>query len=252
MLVGCGHSDKEGEENVKPAETLFSEGEQALEEQEYSKAQEAFEELEHQHPFSDLAEKAHFLSGYASYMNRDYTNAVAILERYIHLYPASEDTPYAYHLKALSYYEQISDVARDQALTLQAQDALRELIARFPTSDYAREARLKLDLVEDHLAGKEMNIGRYYLRQHKYIGAVNRFRTVLERYQTTSHVPEALHRMTEAYLSLGVRHEAMKYAAVLGHNYPGSPWYERSYALLTQEGEEPLEENWWQEFTGYF
>jgi outer membrane protein assembly factor BamD len=155
------------------------------------------------------------------------------LERFTKLYPNNESTPYAYYIIALCYYEQISDVGRDQKITEQSMQALREVIRRFPDSEYARDARIKLDLTQDHLAGKEMEIGRYYLRHDDYIAAINRFRFVVENYQTTSHVPEALHRLVECYLKLGVKDEATRYAAVLGNNFPGSVWYRDSYKLMT-------------------
>ncbi len=163
----------------------------------------------------------------------EYDKAILAAQRFISLHPGNRDVAYAYYLVAVSYYEQISDVGRDQKITAQALNALTELIRRFPASDYARDGRLKMDLTMDHLAGKEMDIGRYYLRQGEVLAALNRFRIVIVQYQTTSHVPEALHRLTECYLALGVIDEAQAAAAVLGHNYPGTDWYADSYALLT-------------------
>jgi outer membrane protein assembly factor BamD len=173
------------------------------------------------------------MAAYAHYRNDSYTEAVNTLDRFIELHPGNRDIAYAYYLKALCYYEQISDVRRDQKMTREARSALQEIVRRFPDTKYARDAQLKLDLTEDHLAGAEMAVGRYYLDNGHYLAAIKRFRTVVEEYQTTSHVPEALHRLVEAYLALGVTDEAQATAAVLGHNYPGSDWYADSYELLT-------------------
>jgi outer membrane protein assembly factor BamD len=172
------------------------------------------------------------MSAYAYYKNNDYDESIISANRFIQLHPGHRDVAYAYYLNAVSYYEQITDVGRDQELTERALVSLEELVRRFPDTPYARDARLKIDLTRDHLAGKEMNIGRYYLNRANYIASVSRFRRVIESYQTTSHVAEALHRLTEAYLALGVLQEAQTAAAVLGYNYPGSEWYLDSYALL--------------------
>ena len=176
------------------------------------------------------------MSAYCYYQGNKYSEAILASDRFITLHPGNKDAPYAYYLKAVSLYEQIVDVGRDQRRTEQAMAALSDLIKRFPQTDYARDARLKLDLTRDHLAGKEMSIGRYYLKRGEQVAAITRFRTVIEKYQTTSHVPEALHRLVEAYLSLGVVKEAQTAAAVLGHNYPGSEWYEDSFNLLGEYG----------------
>ncbi|MBN66193.1 MAG: outer membrane protein assembly factor BamD, partial [Rickettsiales bacterium] len=172
------------------------------------------------------------MAAYSAYRVQEFDTAISILERFAKLHPNHPSTPYAYYLRALSYYDQISDVGRDQKMTQEARQALREVVGRYPDSNYARDAQLKLELTEDHLAGKEMEIGRYYLMRDEYLASINRFKRVVEQYQTTSHIPEALHRLVEAYMKLGVRDEAEKYAAVLGYNYPGSEWYEYSYALL--------------------
>ena len=182
------------------------------------------------------------MSAYASYEANDYEDAIAAIDRFVALHPGNKDAPYAHYLIAISYYEQIADVGRDQKITQQALKALDDVVDRYPESEYARDARLKIDLASDHLAGKEMEIGRYYLRRGEYAAAINRFRNVIESYQTTTHVPEALHRLTEAYLALGVTTEAQTAAAVLGYNYPGSRWYQDSYALLTGENLEPAED----------
>jgi outer membrane protein assembly factor BamD len=181
-----------------------------------------FDEVERQHPYSVWARRAILMSAFCYYQANKYTESIQAADRFITLHPGNKDAPYAYYLKAVSNYEQIVDVGRDQRRTEQAMAALGDLIRRFPQTDYARDARLKLDLTRDHLAGKEMSIGRYYLKRGEQVAAIGRFRSVIEKYQTTSHVPEALHRLVEAYLSLGVIKEARAAAAVLGHNYPGS------------------------------
>lgn len=237
VLVSCaGGGAQEEEEYVeRPVEELYNQALDLLEAGQYPSSARAFEEVERQHPYSQWATRAQMMSAYAFYEANMYDEAVAAAERFIDLHPGDENVPYAHYLIGMSYYERISDVGRDQRMTRQALEAFDELIRRFPDSRYARDASLKADLTRDHLAGKEMEIGRYYLHRGKYVGAINRFRTVVERYQTTTHVPEALHRLTEAYLALGVRDEARKTAAVLGHNFPGSEWYRDSYALLTGE-----------------
>lgn len=175
------------------------------------------------------------MAAYSYYQRNQYSEAVSAIDRFLQLHPGNKDAPYAYYLKAICYYEQITDVGRDQKITQQAMGALEEVVRRYPSTGYARDARLKIDLARDHLAGKEMNIGRYYLNQGLYIAAINRFRAVIEQYQTTTHVPEALHRLAEAYMALGVLDEAQNVAAVLGYNYPGSEWYVDTYSLLTGE-----------------
>ena len=199
----------------------------------YPAAAAVFDEVDRQHPYSVWADKAQIMAAYALYKRNKYDDAVVALERFIQLHPGSRDAPYAYYLKALCYYERITDVGRDQDLTRRAMAALDEVVRRYPKSKYARDARLKRDLTNDHLAGSEMGIGRFYLKKKQYLAAINRFRGVVDNYQTTSHVPEALHRLTEAYLALGLKDEAQATAAVLGHNFPGSDWYEDSYALIT-------------------
>jgi len=189
------------------------------------------------------------MAAYSYYQQNRYDDAIVALDRFIQLHPTNRDVAYAYYLKGLSYYEQISDVARDQEMTEKALSTLDELIKRFPTSKYARDAKLKLDLTYDHLAGKEMEIGRYYHNQGHYLAAINRFKAVIDNYQTTTHVPEALHRLTEAYLALGVPDEARKTAAILGHNFPGSEWYNDSYGMVENkkvrsEGKEPWYKLW--------
>lgn len=234
VIAGCSSSSKKKEPAVAPAtvETLYNRANNALNDERYKEATKFFEEVERQHPYSKFARRAQLMSAYSSYLDQRYDEAIAGLDRYIQLHPGADDVDYAYYLKALSFYEQISDVRRDQDMTIQAVKALNTLIGRFPDSEYARDASLKRDLTLDHLAGKEMEIGRYYLQKGHINASINRFRSVVSNFDTTSHVAEALHRLVEAYMTLGLKSEAYQVAAVLGHNYPGSKWYERSYALL--------------------
>ena len=231
LLAAC--SGNRGEEYVeRPAEEFFAEGERLLAAQRYEDAARAFEEVERQHPYSQLAVRSQIMAGYSYFEGQLYEPSIAALRGFIELHPGHRDVPYAHYLIGMSYYERISDVGRDQEMTDEALRAFGELVRRFPESEYARDAQLKMDLAFDHLAGKEMEIGRYYQGQQKYVAAINRFRTVIEAYDTTTHVPEALHRLTESYLALGVVDEARNAAAVLGYNYPDSVWYERSYTLV--------------------
>jgi outer membrane protein assembly factor BamD len=201
-----------------------------------------FAEVERQHPYSIWSRRASLLSAFCYYQANKYTEAVTASEQYISLHPGSKDVSYAFYLKSVSLYEQIVDVQRDQAKTETALVALQDVVQRFPETEYARDATLKIDLTYDHLAGKEMEIGRYYLRTGNYVGAINRFRVVVEQYQRTSQISEALERLTEAYYALGVIKEAQTAAAVLGHNYPGSPWYEDAYNLLKGHSVQPEED----------
>ena len=247
VLVGC--ASEEPEIPDQPAEILYNNAITALEDGRAPQAAKLFEEVERQHPYSTWATQALIMAAYSYYLMDDYDSAIPALENFIQLHPGNRNAAYAFYLRALCYYEQIADVTRDQGNTEEAQRALSDVIARFPNTPYARDASLKLDLVRDHLAGKEMEVGRYYLTRDLYLAAINRFRTVVEQYQTTTHVPEALHRLVEAYLSLGINDEAQAAAAVLGYNYPGSDWYQDSYALLAQRNlqpEEPKEGSWLQ------
>jgi outer membrane protein assembly factor BamD len=237
-LSACA-STEEAPYVERPVETIYSEAATAMDQERYKEAARLFDEVERQHPYSQWATRAQLMSAFAHYQALQYDDALIALDRFIQLHPGSEDIAYAYYMKGLCYYEQITDVGRDQRVTQQALDALGELTRRFPESPYSRDAALKIDLTNDHLAGKEMEIGRYYLRQGYQNAAIGRFRTVIEKYQTTSHVPEALHRLTEAYLALGVVDEAQAAAAVLGHNFPGSEWYVDSYALLVDANVRP-------------
>jgi len=245
-LAACAGDDDDtpaapssGDVKEVPPEQLYSAALTQLDRGNWQPCAQAFDEVERQHPYSVWARRAILMSAFCYYQGNKYTESIQAADRFITLHPGNKDAPYAYYLKAVSLYEQIVDVGRDQRRTEQAMAALRELIKRFPQTDYARDARLKLDLTRDHLAGKEMAIGRYYLKRGEIVAAISRFRTVVEQYQTTSHVPEALHRLVEAYLSLGVVKEAQSAAAVLGHNYPGSEWYEDSYALMKEYGAKP-------------
>ena len=239
-LAACG-SDEPPAYVERPVEELYNGAMNALEIGQYEEAARLFDEVERQHPYSVWASQAQLMAAYAFYQENSYDEAINALDRFIELHPGSPDVSYAYYLKAISYYEQISDVGRDQRMTTEALNSLEELVRRFPRSKYTRDAELKIDLALDHLAGKHMDIGRYYQGQSEYLAAINRFRTVIERYQTTTHVPEALHRLVESYLALGIVDEAKATAAVLGHNFPGSEWYIDSYALLTGENLRPEE-----------
>jgi len=245
-LSGCdtmktifGTVDDEKKQVERPVAEIYNNAMDLLESQWYETAAKEFDEVERQYPYSKWATKAQLMAGYAHYKDERYDDAIIALDRFIELHPGNRDAPYAYYLKALSYYEQISDVGRDQKMTRLALNAMREVTRRFPNTAYARDARLKLDLSRDHLAGKDMSIGRYYQHREDYLAAINRYRAVIEQYQTTTHVPEALHRLTECYLALGITDEAQMSAAVLGHNFPGSNWYEDSYALLDSRNLKP-------------
>jgi outer membrane protein assembly factor BamD len=237
-LVGCSifaSKDENAAYVEQPVDQLYNRALDDLGAENYKQAAKEFEEVDRQHPYSVWATKAQVMAAFTYYESNKYDDSVIALDRFIQLHPGHRDIPYAYYLKALCYYEQISDIGRDQAMTQKALDALAEVAKRYPDSPYARDARLKVELTIDHLAGKEMDIGRYYEKQQQYVGAINRYRAVIERYQTTTHVPEALHRLVECYLALGVKSEAKEAAAVLGHNFPGSDWYADSYLLLTGE-----------------
>ena len=217
---------------ARDVSTLYTLAQRRLEQGRYEDAAKLFDEVERQHPYSVWARRAQLMSSFSYYVARSYPEAVSSAQRFLTIHPGNKDAPYAHYLIAMSYYQQIEDVTRDQRITQQASDAFGELIRRYPQSRYASDARLKLDLINDHLAGKEMEIGRFYQRSGRWLAATIRFRTVVEKYQTTTHAPEALHRLVESYLALGIPQEAQKAAAVLGANYPGSKWYQRSYALI--------------------
>ncbi len=231
-LAACGGSNRP-QYVERPVDVIYNSAMDALAGADYAKAAREFDEVERQHPYSVWASRAQLMVAFSYYQGQKYDDAILAAQRYIQLHPGSRDTPYAYYLAAVSYYEQIVDVGRDQKNTENALSQLDEIVRRYPDSEYARDARLKIDLARDHLAGKEMEIGRYYLRRGQYLSAINRFKQVVDTYQTTTHTPEALHRMTEAYLALGLSGEAQATTAVLGHNFPGSEWYRNSYALMT-------------------
>jgi outer membrane protein assembly factor BamD len=237
-LGGC-QSNKRNTELAyveRPVEQLYNQGARRLDARDYDTAILLFAEVERQHPYSEWARKSMVMSAYASYQTRDYTTAVSAAERYLALHPGGSEAEYAYYLIALCYFDQIIDVGRDQATTERARTALNDIIRRFPDSEYAKDANLKLDMVNDQLAGKEMTVGRWYLRSNQTLSAINRFRNVVDTYQTTSHTPEALHRLVEAYLTLGLKDQALAAGATLGYNYPETDWYKMSYRLLTNEG----------------
>ena len=231
-LAACGSREKPDTYVERPVEQLYNEGVDSLLQQNYVTASRSFDEVERQHPYSTWATKAQLMAAYAHYQNNKYDDAIVAVDRFIQLNPSNRDVAYAYYLKALCYYEQITDVQRDARMTELALRSLDEVVRRFPDSSFSRDARLKIDLTYDHLAGKEMEVGRFYMDRGQYVGAINRFRLVIDKYQTTSHVPEALHRLVESYTALGLHEEAKRTASVLGYNYPGSPWYNDSYTLV--------------------
>jgi len=235
--LGIGGDKKEKLAYVeRPAETIYNQGFARMERQDWDRAKLFFQEVERQHPFSKWARRAMLMQAYANYRSTDYEESVATAERFIGLHPGNESTPYAYYLIAMNYYDQIFDVGRDQATTVSAEAALQQVVRRYPDSDYARDARLKLELTHDHLAGKEMSVGRYYLKDNQQLAAIGRFKNVVRDYETTSQTEEALHRLVEAYTSLGIINEAKLVGSVLGYNYPSSAWYEDSYELLAEYG----------------
>ena len=248
LLAGCGTFDSraEGALDSYSAQEIFERGEFELERGQADDAAFYFGEIERLYPYSEWAKRALIMQAFSYHRDGDYPNSRGAAQRYIDFYPVDEDAAYAQYLLALSYYDQIDEVGRDQGLTFQALQALRVVIERYPDTEYARSSILKFDLAFDHLAAKEMEIGRYYLKRDHFAASINRFRIVVEDFQTTSHTPEALHRLVEAYLSLGLVEEAQTAGAILGYNYQSTEWYEDSYALLTGRGLEPsvLGENW--------
>ena len=242
-LGGCGTGDlwdkftrKDDTFVEEPADKLYNEGLYLMNQRKDAKAaSKKFEEVDRQHPYSDWARKSLLMSAYSFYSAGDYDSCIGAATRYVTLHPGSPDAAYAQYLIAMSYYQQIADVTRDQSITQQASDAFGELIRRYPETRYAADARLKLDLIKDHLGGKEMEIGRFYQRSGQWLAATYRFRSVVDQYQTTSHAPEALERLVECYLALGIPDEAWKAAAVLGKNYPETYWYRQSLRLLHKE-----------------
>lgn len=236
LLAGCGDAKDDQQEDtgkpIAPVGDMYNNGVDALNARRFATAEEQFAAVQQNYPYASWAVNAQLMQGYTQYVRSHYTDAIGTLDRFIQLHPAHRDVAYAYYLRGLSYYEQIADIQRDQRLTEQAMNAMRDVVNRFPESPYARDAKLKIDLCVDHLAGKEMEVGRWYEKQHLYEAAIGRFQRVVDTYQTTNHVAEALHRLTEIYLALGLKDEASRTAAVLGHNYPGSEWYSDTYANL--------------------
>ncbi len=244
-LAGCSGTKKNKPRlayEERPVELLYATGADRLDRGMWNQAVDYFQEVERQHPYSEWSRRAILMQGYAHYQSNNYAEAIADADRFISLYPGNQTAAYAHYLKAICYFEQIVDIGRDQAATGQALDNLRGVVQRFPNTEYAQDARLKIDMVNDQLAGKEMTIGRWYLRQGDTLAAIGRFRSVVDRYQTTSHTPEALYRLVEAYLTLGLLDEAKRNGAVLGYNYPGDRWYADGYQLLTSRGLRPAVE----------
>jgi len=225
-----------------PADKLYNEGLYLLnQKRDFKAASKRFEEVDRQHPYSEWARKALLMSAFAHYEGQDYDDCIATAKRYVTLHPGSPDAAYAQFLIASSYYDQIPVLIRDQGRTEKAMQALEEVIRKFPSTEYAASAKRKLDVARDQLAGKEMDVARYYLKKKDFTGAINRFKVVVTQYQTTRHVEEALTRLTEAYMALGIVDEAQTAAAVLGHNFPDSRWYKDAYNLVKSNGLEPNE-----------
>lgn len=225
-----------------PAEDIYNQGLARLQKKDADGAAKKFGDLDKQYPFSDYSRKGLLMTTYAQYQGGNYDDAVQSAHRYVALYPTSPDAPYALYMEAMSYYNQVPDISRDQNQAEKALDLFTQLTTRFPKSDYAEDAKFKMQVTRDQLAGKEMSVGRFYLARHNYTAAINRFRNVIGRYQTTRHTEEALERLTEAYLALGITNEAQTAASVLGHNYPDGQWYKDSFALLQGDGLEPRED----------
>jgi outer membrane protein assembly factor BamD len=245
-LAGCGSlfGDDESKPitvNEEPADRLYSEGLENLNKKSYGEAAKKFKEIERQHPYSEWSRKALIMSAYTNYTSGEYDQAVVAAKRFLQLYPGHTDAAYAQYLLAMSNFNAIPDITRDQARTEQALQAMEELVRRYPKSEYVQDTKDKILVARDQLAAKEMEVGRYYLGKRNYIAAVNRFKVVVNQYQTTRHVEEALMRLSEAYIAMGLSSEAQTAAAVLGHNYPDSPWYKDSYKLLSTGGLEPRE-----------
>src|ERR1700733_758404 len=244
-LVGCSYF-KQPDDYVPdtPADMLYNEGLYLLNsKQDYKGAAKKFDEVDRENPYSDWARKSLLMSAYAYYQAEEYDDCINSAERYVALHPGSPDAAYAQYLIGASYYDQILDVSRDQARAQKAIDALQEVVRKYPNSEYATAAKKKIDMAHDQLAGKEMDVGRFYLERRDFIGAINRFKVVVTQYQTTRHVEEALMRLSEAYVSLGIMDEAQTAAAVLGHNFLDSPWYKDAYNLVKNAGGEPTTEN---------
>ncbi|HWB51139.1 MAG TPA: outer membrane protein assembly factor BamD [Stellaceae bacterium] len=250
-LAACsGGGNKQEAYIEKPVDELYNKAMDELVNEDYAQAAAGFGQVESQHPYSVWATKSQLMAIYADYANGKFDDAILAADRFIQLHPGNKDIAYAYYVKAICYYIQITDVGRDQKITELAVKALDDVVRRFPDTKYARDAKLKLDFTHDHLAGKEMEIGRYYLKQGEYLAAMNRFRRVIDNYQTTTHVPEALERLVECDLALGLTKEAQENAAVLGYNYPGSHWYQDAYELVANNNLAPgqPQKSWWNFF----
>jgi len=232
IFNSCSFTEKQVEYKERSVEEIYNSALNLMNDRNYTDAANEFEEVERQHPYSVWAVQAQIMTAYARYMRNDYDLAISAAERYIELHPSADDVDYAYYLISISYYERINDVKRDQSMTESALQAFERLVRRFPDSIYAKDAKQKLFLVKDHLAGKDMEVGRTYLRFDNYLAAIKRFKNVIDAYPKTSHVPEALARLTEVYYMLGIYAEAKAAAAVLGHNYPNNYWHKYTYDLL--------------------
>jgi len=248
-LAGCARNKAKGDTAyvARDVSSLYAAAKRTMDSGDYERAAKIFDEVERQHPYSVWARRAQIMSAFNYYLAQKYTESISSAQRFLTIHPGNAEAPYAHYLVAMSYYQQIADVTRDQAITQQASDSFGELIRRYPQSRYAADARLKLDLINDHLAGKEMEIGRFYQRSGNWLAASLRFREVVDKYQTTSHAPEALERLVESYLALGTPTEAYKTAAVLGKNYPQNFWYRQSLRLLlAYEKRHPKQAAWTQ------
>ncbi|KAA5602308.1 outer membrane protein assembly factor BamD [Blastochloris sulfoviridis] len=243
-LAACALFEKKPEQLApdEPADRLYNEGLTLVAKKEYKDASKKFEEIDRQHPYSEWARKALLMTAYVKYEAGEYEESITAAKRYVTLHPGSPDAAYALYLVGASYFDQIADITRDQARTERAIQALDEVVRKYPDSEYAESARRKITIARDQLAGKEMSIGRYYQEKRNYIGAINRFKTVVVQYQTTRQVEEALMRLVECYMAMGITQEAQTAAAVLGHNFPDSPWYKDAYKLLQTGGLEPRED----------
>ncbi|MCC8417529.1 MAG: outer membrane protein assembly factor BamD [Rickettsia endosymbiont of Bryobia graminum] len=238
-LIICSCKTKKTDEDlVIPANELYSKGIKLLQKQKYAQAADEFSNIFYQDPGNKLTPQAELMQAYSLFLAGQYDETVDVLDMFIKLHPSNEDISYAYYLKALSYYMEILETQLDPSRTVMAKESFEDVIQLFPNTRYAIDSSLKIDLVNDHLAGKEMDLGRYYLKRKNPIAAINRFQLVIDNYQTTSHTPEALYRLAESYWMLGLNGEAKKYGAVLGHNYPTSNWYKYCHSLINQ----PLKE----------
>ncbi len=246
LLSQCNaFKNQDKKNNLESAEKLYEGALVLMKERAYRKAAEQFALVEQEYPYSKWAIEAQIMEAYNFYVDRQYDQAQSVIERFIRFHPGNDNIPYMYYLRALCSYEQIADITRDQQKTKQALEYLRDIVGRFPETEYARDATWKIDLAMDHLAGKELEVARFYIKQNQWIAAIGRLQSVITTYQRTSHVPEALYRLTATYYTLGIKTEAQRYAAILGHNYPDNQWYKASYSLLTGKKDIlPPEQSW--------